>query len=290
VVTLDLGRRAGAELTRVLVPLLTMSQQAALRLQALRALDRGLPMSSRAHHPVAKGADVELRCLGPFRLRRGGKPVPDEAFTRRQALTVLKILALRVGDPVPKDYLIELLWPGVDAQSGANRLHGVIHALRSALEPVEAKRRWRYVRTRDDLYYLDVDGSLAIDLVAFRDHARRGLAAAAVGSDDAIVHLEAAAALYEGDLFTDDPYAEWCAEDRRELQALHVRVLQRLARLHAEHGDADEAVTRLEEALRHAPLRDDLVSELADLYTAFGRSADARRLKREHERELAALE
>jgi two-component SAPR family response regulator len=289
-VTLDFGQGFAGDPTGRLVPLLTMAHQAAVRLQAHqpgRRTDRG---STAQSEPPRASAELEIRCLGPFRILRGGQAVAGEAFARRQALILLKLLALKEGTPLTRDFLVEQLWPGVDARSGANRLHGVVHALRSVIEPFKAERRWVYVHNRGDLYYLDLDASVRIDLMDFRKHAQRGLRAGATAPEETIRELEAAAALYGGDLFEEDPYADWCAGERRELAEVHVRVLNRLSQLYSERGDAEKAVESLQEALRHAPLREDLVQTLSDLFTALGRPADAAELEKDYQRRLEALE
>ncbi|MCC7381920.1 MAG: response regulator [Deltaproteobacteria bacterium] len=276
-VALDLGRNSAANAAARLVPLLAMTQQAALRIGSAPLEEaRGSPASTGSPDAASAAAELELRCLGSFRVFRRGQPIAAEQFSRSKALVLLKLLALKAGTPLSRDLLIELLWPGVDPKSGANRLHGVVHALRSVIEPQRAERSWAYVRNRGDFYYLDLEGPLAIDLVAFKKLARKGLAAGPEQTAAAIATLEEATALYQGDLFEDDPYSEWCEEARHELQALQVTALERLAHLHAQQGAADRAVQHLTRALRLAPIREDLAVSLLETLLRLGRLAEAR--------------
>lgn len=277
-IAFDLGRcRDDRSLSR-LVPLLVMAQQAAVRLAPHH---RGLPRedvrSGRAPRlQTAPAVELELRCFGPFAIVRAGTVVAPEQFPRSKALSLLKLLALHAGTPLTRDYLIEQLWPCVDPESGANRLHGVVHALRLVIEPRRGERTWTFVRNRGEVYYLDTAGPLEIDLVRFRLLLERAQAATDARPDESIPLLEQAVALYRGDLFADDPYAEWCQSERRELQDQQVDALTRLARLQATHGDPGRAVEHARAALRLAPYRVTLLRPVPEALRARGCLADAR--------------
>ena len=179
-VVLDFGRTAPVHTHARLVQLLCMASQLAIRLQA-RTSGVALRAHAETRDLVALGGgpapELELRCFGPFGVWRRGQQIPAESFTRGKALVLLKLLALAGGAPVNRDVLIEQLWPEVEPRQGANRLHGVVHDLRSVIETNRTDRDWRYVRNRGELYYLDVTGPLDIDLVRFRQLLVRGVRA-----------------------------------------------------------------------------------------------------------------
>lgn len=289
-ITFDLGRRTEDSATSRLVPLLVMAQQAAARLAPhhpglpLEAIRTGAAPRTRA----APAAELELRCLGPFEIFRGGTAVTPEQFPRAKALVLLELLALHAGTPLTKDYLIEQLWPGADPESGANRLHGVVHALRHVIEPQRPEQAWRFVRNRGDVYYLDTAAPIEIDLLRFRRLLERARAAIAARPEEAIDALEQAVALYRGDLFADDPYAEWCQSERRELQERQVDALARLARLHATHDDLGPAADHVRAALRLAPYRVDLLRWLIERLTQSGRADEARAIDDEFRHAVGA--
>lgn len=276
-VVLDFGRDGREDATGRLVPLLTMAQQLAVRLRSYRPglemVGDGVDSPIRVEAPIAPA--LELHCLGPFAIIRGGQPVSAEAFTRSKALVLLKLLVLRAGTPVDREVLIEHLWPEVPPHLGANRLHGIVHDLRSVIEPQRAERDWMYVRNRGDFYYLDMRAPIDIDVTTFRGLVTQGLAAGAIDDAQAITCLERAVDVYTGDLFEDDPIAEWCEAERQELRSSYASALERLAELHIKAGRNDAAIDCLHRASRVSPFRDDLLRARMELLVGRGRSTEA---------------
>ena len=273
-VGLDYGRKAPPLATSVLVPLLAMAQQAALQLQRHHA-GRSLSVGTRAR--PTNEPSLQVRCLGAFELVSGGQSIAPEAFSRSKALTLLKLLAVHAGKPMNRDALAEQLWPGVDPKSGINRLHGVIHAARSVIEPHRGERRWIHLCNQGDVYHLNTEPPNRIDLLEFRDN----LAQAERGERqrrplrERIAHLEAAANLYRGDLFEDDPYAEWCEVERGTLRDQYLAAVKLLALLHERQGSRERAIDWLRRALKCDPLREDVHQDLIQLLIKQGRRSDA---------------
>ncbi|MBI1722668.1 MAG: winged helix-turn-helix domain-containing protein [Gemmatimonadetes bacterium] len=269
VVVLDCESLAGTPPTRDLVGLLSMARAGAARL--LPATEEPVLGSTWSSTPV-----LEVRCFGPFEIRLLGQAVPVEAFTRRKALALLKLLILRAGNPVSRDALAERLWPGVDGKAGANRLHGVLHALRTAIEPFRDERRWIYVCNIGELYYFNMESPHWTDLYAFRRHAATAAQAARSGQHaEALRHFESAVAMYRGDLFEDEPYAGWCELERTELRHRYLEMVARLAELWVAEHEPDRAVDTLRRGLLVDPLREDLHQALIKALASLGRRREA---------------
>ncbi len=272
VVVLDRGEDPPIPPGRDLVPLLTMAHAAAVRLAPSRA---GRPPADVV--PGSVTPVLELRCFGSFDVLLHGQPVPPEAFVRRKALTLLKLLVLGAGNPISREALADRLWPGVGARTGANRLHGVLHALRMAIEPYREQRRWIFVCNIGDLCYFNMESPHWTDIFAFRRHAASAHDAERRGRrEEAIHHLEAALELYRGDLFGDEPYAGWCDLERSELRHRYVDLSARLAGLWVAEREALRGITWLRRGLLADPLREDLHQTLIRTLTAHGHRAEAR--------------
>lgn len=288
-VVLDSGREGTDDAGGRLIQLLTMAHQVAIRLQARRA---GLTVLEPAGDGQPSGSEgptvpeLELRCLGPFAALQRGRPISADAFTRSKALVLLKLLALKAGAPVNREVLIEQLWPEVDPQQGANRLHGIVHDLRSVIEPHRKEREWVYIRNRGDLYYLDMEAPIVLDLARFRLLVAHGLRAGAEQDAEAIAWLEQAVELYRGDLFEDDPFAEWCEAEREEFKDSQVQALERLAQLYVKEGSKEKALTCLRRASRTSPFRDDLLQTQMELLSGLGRSHEALAIYEDYRRLL----
>ncbi len=269
VLLLDYGAVAPSPLTRHVVHLMAMTRESAVQLEP--------PIASPPSGLVTRTVpELRLRCFGKLEIQLGEEVVSIDAFARKKALTLLKILVLRRGNPVTRDALIEYLWPGADDRAGVNRLHGVVHSLRSGIEPFRADKRWLYVRNQGELYYFGTESPHWVDIYLIRrlwqvarDHERRGELRAAMA------RLEEAAVLYRGDLFEDEPYADWCAREREELRGIYLDVVRNLARLCADTGSAELAVAYLRRALVVDPLREDFHQTLIEILIGLGRRRDA---------------
>jgi len=257
--------------TRYVAALEAMADETAQHLRA--ALTPGGPVVAPAS-PALRPAMLEIRCLGRFEVLREGQPVPASAFKRGTALQVLKILLLNAGNPVGRDALCELLWPGSEPAAAANRLHGAIHALRHAIEPRAAERQWLFVCGFGEQYWFNLGAPHRVDFLELK-----ALLARARGLQDdptqAIQILESACDLYRGDLFEDEPYAEWCWPEREALRERYQDALFTLARLRDEQGDTARSLEHFRAVLRANPLREDVHCALIDALWRWGRRAEA---------------
>lgn len=230
-----------------------------------------------AHEPHARLEPfLQIRCLGPFEVVRNGKLLTSRAFKRRKALTLLKIMLLRADRPIARETLIEWLWPEADPESGANRLHVVVHALREVLEPAITSNNRRFIQTDGNNYIFELLDSCWLDLAEFRtavetgQHAeeRHDLAAAIAAYDTGVE-------LYRGDLFEDDDFAEWCLLDREYLRETYLSTLQRLAALFEKSGNHDRAIAHCRRIIRVDPLRETTQRQLIECLWQAGRRDEA---------------
>ena len=221
---------------------------------------------------------LKLKCFGRFELRMDDRVMSEDSFQRKKALTLLKLLVLKAGNPLNRSALIEHLWPGTDERSGANRLHGVVHALRSVIEPHHSEKRWIFVRSEGDFYYFNMNSPHQIDLYEFRQLS--GAARQAIDRGDragAIEGLKKAVALYRGDLFEEDCFGDWGALEREHVKNSYVDMLRQLAELLVEEGPGDSAVQYLRQALMADPFREDVHQLLIGTLIQLGRRGEAAR-------------
>src|SRR6266851_3986334 len=100
----------------------------------LKRRQAGRPSSSKSQHIVT--AQLQLNVFGPPELVRGGTPGPGSPvrFRTKKHLAVLLYLHFEGrARPIPRDRLVDLLWPGVSAAKGRHSLSQALLAIRSRL-------------------------------------------------------------------------------------------------------------------------------------------------------------
>lgn len=241
-----------------------------------------IPLAVPRRFLPVRGVDIPstrlaIRCFGAFEIFHEGHRLPPAAFHRRKALQLLKQLVLRRGAPVHRDRLVDLLWPDAPASAGTNRLHGVVSALRSAIESTRNPRSSEYIICRDDHYFLNVDAPQSVDLFEFLDAIAGARTAQREGAEErALGLLEDVVRMYRGDLFADDIADESLETHRVRLRHLFLDAARALAGIRIRWGHTDEAVWALRTALDFEPVALDLYELLIGQLVAVGRFTEAR--------------
>ena len=178
-------------------------------------------MNDRAPVPAASLVDADrgwrLRLLGAVELLDPqARPV---RLPTRAATLLLARLAMAPQRQHPREELVDLLWPGVDNETGRNRLRQALSVLRSLLETARRAGVGAGVGDGDGdadpvaaaspLLHADrravwlAPGAVACDVVAFEQALSRG-------------HVAGGLRLYQGDLLPGH-FDEWVQEHRAHL-------------------------------------------------------------------------
>ena len=133
---------------------------------------------------------TELRLLGGFDVAVDGVPVAPEQWTRRQAASLVKVLALAPGRRLHREQVIEALWPGASVEAAGPRLHKAAHYARRALGGDGSA-----VLLRNDMVALLPDGEVSVDVDEFRAVAKQAVeAGTAEAAQGALADVRRAAA------------------------------------------------------------------------------------------------
>lgn len=214
---------------------------------------------------------LHIRMLGTFSATLNERHVPAERWQRKAAVSVLKILAMRPESPVPRDRLIEHLWPGVDEMHGRDRLKVAVYSLRKMLGDAGL------VEYRDGAYALRADAVL-LDVAVFERLVARGTRHARQDRPDlAATDLGDALKLYRGDYLEEDIYQDWCAEERMRLRELYFEAAGCLAATLIGLRRHDEAGKVCIDALARENCREAFHQMRMECLLAEGREEEAER-------------
>jgi predicted ATPase/DNA-binding SARP family transcriptional activator/DNA-binding CsgD family transcriptional regulator len=217
---------------------------------------------SAAHGAAEESSAFRITMLGGFSVAVGTHVIPADAWQRRSARTVVKVLALTPHQRMHREELADLLWPDADVETSSNNLRVALHAARRALRSA----------TGDGPALLaQVDGHIALhpsrvwtDVAAFQDAAERAHRA---GTPSA---YRAAIARYTGDLLPEDRYADWASAPRERLRNQYIGLLIGLADALAQHGTFDDEVEALEQVLALEPTHEEAATRLMLVLTRNG--------------------
>ena len=224
--------------------------------------------------PAAVAPAIAVGCLGTLRLSADGTELPWRPVRRGRAVFQY-LLAHRVR-PVARDELADVFWPGSSASAARNCLNTALSILRGSLREVLGDLS--VVVHRDGAYALDPALDLTVDAEEFEARVAEGARLRRAGDAEAAARaLRAAAGLYRGDLFADDPYEDWMASRRRYLRETHLTVLGDLADCEAALGDPSAAIALFRQALLIEPEREDVHRRLMTTYVRVGQRAQALR-------------
>lgn len=218
--------------------------------------------------PVAVSARV--RTLGRFEVVGAGCEDPAH-WSSRKARDALKIMICRRGRAIPREELIDQLWPNVTLSVGRSRLSVVLSLLRVALDP---ERRFASDPLRADRQCVALDLDLvAVDVEELLVHAAKGLSSARQADPDPS-ELEEAARLAElGSFLAEDPYADFAVPLRATVERTHRDVLRALTQVGVRSGDAAGAsrwLARLVELDPDDPLAHDALAAQLEVEGRFG--------------------
>ncbi|MGH3330628.1 MAG: AfsR/SARP family transcriptional regulator, partial [Nocardioidaceae bacterium] len=104
---------------------------------------------------------ADIRLLGGFEVVVDGERIPRDAWRRRQAATLVKVLALQPSRRMLREQVMDLLWPDLLVDEAAPRLHKAAHYARTALGTRDG------VVLSDDTVALLPSGEVSVDVDRF---------------------------------------------------------------------------------------------------------------------------
>jgi len=218
---------------------------------------------------------LSIRCFGGFEVSRSGQVVQD--WRRSKARTLLKILVDR-RHPVPREIMIDLLWPEAEARAAGNNLRVTLHALRHALTSPTSPTRTlgESVLIEGGNLQINPDIRIWIDVDEFSGRFQLGCQREREGRfDDAIDEFERAEALYRDDYLVEDLYEDWTQARREELKDQYLLIVTKLADHCLVHGDLLGCILRCHKILQRDACREDAYQRLMYAYAQLGRPSQA---------------
>jgi predicted ATPase/DNA-binding SARP family transcriptional activator len=209
---------------------------------------------------------MEVRVLGPLEVRVGDDVIPVRAGRPRKLLAVL---ALRLGDRVTTDALVDLLWDGDAQRDRVNALRILVSYLRKVLAATDGTAR---IDTVEGGYRL-VAPRNAVD--AHRFDAAVASAARETEPRARLALLDGALSLWRGPAAPELADEEFARAELQRLTELRLAALERRVDCLLLLGRHVEAVADLQRLVAEHPLRERFHAQLMTALYRAARQAEA---------------
>ena len=218
-------------------------------------------ITALGHAPI--GRDLELYTIvinlfGAPAVHVGAKLISQSQWQRADAKRLFFVLVLQSEHRLSRDQLGKLLWPKLDKISARTKLTNSLYSLRRAMSAAAN----RVVASAASVQ-LVWDAHVSCDIEQFERH----LDTAACCSDpvEKRLELEAALALYRGDLLEGFESEPWIDQDRALLKVRRLQALDTLVALHRDHRRVAEAIDMQRIRVSADPLHQDSHAILLNL-------------------------
>ena len=251
---------------------------------------------STTHHPVATADSdcprvrLEIHTLGGFEVRRnGGEAIADAQWAGLRQKLLFKAILVNGCREIPKDILMDALWPDSSHDAALKRFKVTLHRLRRILEPdVDQRAGSSCIFLKDNLVSLDM-ARCRVDVIAFLEACDEIRQLKRDDDDDRILSAcRRAAEIYRGDFLPEELYLSWAEMKRAALKVQYLAVLMEMAGLLERKGDLDEAARHCGGVIQADPLAEQAHQQLMRLLQRQGRRSAALKVYRDLEKNLAA--
>ena len=214
---------------------------------------------------------MQFRILGPLSVVGNGRAA---ALGPPKQRALLIILLTRIGEIVPVERLIELLWGASAPRTAEHSIQIYVSDLRRAFEPLGGSD---VLVTRQPGYLLGVDPD-SVDAWRFERLVKEGMRLLEDGDQDAgRSTIREALGLWNGTPLSDFPYEEFSQPVVRRLTETRLTAIEAYAGASLEAGRITEALDMLTGAVQEDPLRERARELLMLALYRSGRHAEALR-------------
>jgi DNA-binding SARP family transcriptional activator/tetratricopeptide (TPR) repeat protein len=245
------------------------------------------------HTAIAAGVEVcapsipsvAITCFGGYRIAIDGE-TSTLARLRPQARSVLQILSLSPDHDHHREFLEDLLWPGVDHFVACHRLQVAVSSVRTMLGRGEV-----LIRRCGESYRLCLPSRATVDVRDFTDALSRAVTLSA--REDLLGRISArqeALDLYAGDLLPEITASQHIETERDRLRRSAAAAAAALASDYRTLGDHERALVTAQRSVQLDPYQEVPWLILADLHEKVGDVSYAEYVRREHARVKFDLE
>lgn len=238
----ELTAAAAALMDRIVAPL--PPEEASVMLAELRRQKPGAGHGAAITMDAPPLRQLHIRTFGGFSVCRDqAEAIASRDWGGGKPRSLLKAIIVHGVRDVPREVLMEDLWPESPPEAGIRRFKVTLHRLRKVLEPALTPGRGsRYIHLTDNRVSLDpalcrIDVERFLD--AYKDFTRSRLS---TDADAMMTAGRIATDIYQGEFLPEEPYAPWVEIKRAALRSHYIEMLQVMGERHRRQGNTEAAV------------------------------------------------
>ena len=218
-----------------------------------------------------------INTLGRFQVLQNGRhPIDDKQWGGNRTKLFLKAILVHGIQDVPKEIIIEDLWPESSPSSAMQNFKVTLHRLRKCLEPgLSRHQRSSFIHLKNNLVSLD-NQRCRVDVQTFLKCCKEIKREELNGETRAIGPLgEQLMELYQGDFLPEEPYAPWVEMKRKALQDQYFAALMTTADVFDGQGQPESAIRCCKAIIALDACMEQAVEKLMILSHRIGHDGDA---------------
>ncbi len=218
--------------------------------------------SSISRPPESSPAACRVRLFGGLEVTTQTGVVEDACWRKRKVRLLFAMLAARCGQDLPRDVILERLWPDMDEERARRNFYVTWSAMKRALANGEAPSKGgELVRCAGGV--CRVTRRVRTDLEDF-DDAVQSVRTARVSADleKVITAGRQLCRVYRGDLLPGDVYEDWFTAIRDRTRHDFCDAMMIAARTAENGGEYSEALLFLHKASAADPWREDIYQSM----------------------------
>jgi DNA-binding SARP family transcriptional activator len=200
-----------------------------------------------------------VRLFGGLEVSVGDRVIRERDWRKRKARVLFAMLVTRRGQDVPRDQVLEHLWPEMDEERAKNNLYVAWSTMKSVLGGEgSAGDKSPYVESTHGVCRA-LSAAIRSDIDEFEEAltcARKAEADRDIGA--ALDAYEEVAVTYRGDLLPGDVYDDWFVGIRSHYRSNYIDAMRRAAALLLSVDDGLNALAFARRAVQVDQLREDL--------------------------------
>lgn len=254
---------------RAAQPLLDSSQWASLGVKLLGA-EQFAAFVERKGRPLCR-----VRFFGGLEITVGDRAIAERDWKKRKARQLFTMLAMKRGQEVPRDQLLEHIWPDLSDEKAKNNFYVAWSTMKSTLMGDGNSGPCPYVDNAAGRCRILRD-SVRSDLDEFEELVAAARNCESLGDPlGAIDSYERLASVYHGDLLPSDLYDDWFTPVRERYRFEFIAAMTRVVELLLERDNPCEALVFARRALHVDPYREDLYQSALRCHIAAGQRSAA---------------